>query len=156
MHLLPTITVPGFPYFSHLIVLVEMWRRGPEVWRSKGLEPVEGSGEGQITCRILDIYHLSNGCPGNTVSATVFSRFMFTDQLPSGREYLSHWDNYFRKPTRVISQYAQLSQARKQFREQTKTSQWLLPGPPEMVEEENLHHLQRRRRPQSTQTTSKT
>ena len=91
MHLLPTITVPGFPYFSHLIVLVEMWRRGPEVWRSKGLEPVEGSGEGQITCRILDIYHLSNGCPGNTVSATVFSRFMFTDQLPSGREYLSHW-----------------------------------------------------------------
>ena len=90
MHLLPTITVPGFPYFSHLIVLVEMWRRGPEVWRSKGLEPVEGSGEGQITCRILDIYHLSNGCPGNTVSATVFSRFMFTDQLPSGREYLSY------------------------------------------------------------------
>ena len=39
-----------------------------------------------ITCRMPNIYRLSNGCPGNTVSATMFSRFMFTDQLPSGRE----------------------------------------------------------------------
>src|SRR5579859_2460489 len=44
----------------------------------------------RITCRMPDIHRLSNGCPGNTVSATVFSRFMFTDQLPSGSKYLSH------------------------------------------------------------------
>src|SRR5436190_418557 len=82
---------------------MEAWRPGGlkvvEVWRrSEGLEEVRGSGGGRrlqrqyscwITCRILDIYRLSNGCPGNTVLATVFSRFMFTDQLPSGREHLS-------------------------------------------------------------------